>query len=172
MGCFLPKLLRFYAFGGIQVSLAGGLYPRHALTRGCVNRFSCVTIAPFGPPEKKEQPTCHGIYFASWHHREHPMPSRGYAGVSGHPPVHTGPVVPLQGRFHPVDATGVDYSCFSRHSFRIGAATTAARMGVSDSLIWTLGRWKSSAFTSYIRTPWHRLTAVSSTLAKSCLDST
>ena len=32
-------------------------------------------------------------------------------------------------------------------------ATTAARLGVSDSLIKTLGLWKSSAFMLYIRTP-------------------
>ena len=41
-----------------------------------------------------------------------------------------------------------------RLHFWIGTATTVARVWVSDSLIKTLGRWKSSAFVLYIRTPW------------------
>ncbi len=41
---------------------------------------------------------------------------------------------------------------YAGHSFRIGAATTAAQQGVQDSLIRTLGRWESSAYTRYIRT--------------------
>ena len=64
-------------------------------------------------------------------------------------------------------AVGVDCTGFSGHSFRIGAATMAASLGVSDSRIQTLGRWRSSAFTRYIRTPWQELAAASSTLAKS-----
>jgi len=52
------------------------------------------------------------------------------------------------------------------HSFRIGAATTAASAGLEDSTIQTLGRWKSSSYLLYIRLEPRRLAAVSSVLAK------
>lgn len=42
---------------------------------------------------------------------------------------------------------------FSSHSFRVGAATVAARNGVPDHLIQALGRWTSNAYQAYIRTP-------------------
>ena len=46
---------------------------------------------------------------------------------------------------------GLDTKKYKGHSFRIGAASHAADKGFSDAQIRTLGRWKSDAFKSYIR---------------------
>ena len=48
---------------------------------------------------------------------------------------------------------GIDVSHYAGHSFCIGAATTAAVIGVSDGIIQMLGRWRSDLYTRYIRTP-------------------
>ncbi|MGL4932230.1 MAG: tyrosine-type recombinase/integrase [Aeromonas sp.] len=47
--------------------------------------------------------------------------------------------------------SGTPADNFSGHSFRIGAATTAAQKGLSQQQIQALGRWSSEAFKSYIR---------------------
>ena len=48
---------------------------------------------------------------------------------------------------------GLSKQNYKSHSFRIGAATTAAVAGVSEEKIQQMGRWKSSAFKTYIRIP-------------------
>ena len=54
---------------------------------------------------------------------------------------------------------------FILHSFRVGAATTAALLGFPDYLIQALGRWTSDACKLYIKLPQERLVAMSLSLA-------
>lgn len=42
---------------------------------------------------------------------------------------------------------------YHTHSFRIGAASTAAAKGFTELQIQTMGRWNSNAFRKYIRIP-------------------
>ena len=51
---------------------------------------------------------------------------------------------------------------YAGHSFRIGAATTAAMVAIKDSTIQALGSWQSTAF---IHTPQDRLAAILQRLA-------
>lgn len=44
-----------------------------------------------------------------------------------------------------LSTTGVNTAHYSGQSFRVGAATTAARAGLSEATIKMLGRWESSA---------------------------
>ena len=63
-----------------------------------------------------------------------------------------------------LEQAGLDASKYCGHSFRIGAATTAATKGIEDSLIKTLGRWRSLAYLDYVKIPGHQLAFYSKVL--------
>ena len=50
-----------------------------------------------------------------------------------------------------LDFVGLNDDRFTSHSFRIGAATSAAMAGVAEDSIKVMGRWKSGAYRRYIR---------------------
>ena len=54
---------------------------------------------------------------------------------------------------------------YAGHSFRAGAASTAAAVGLEDSVIKTMGRWESSAYLLYIRLPRVQLQGVATALS-------
>ena len=64
-----------------------------------------------------------------------------------------------------LSAAQIAHQNYAGHSFRIGAATAAAAVGVPAHIIKMLGRWSSEAYLLYIRTPREALAAISRQLA-------
>ena len=62
---------------------------------------------------------------------------------------------------------GLDSSKYSGHSFRIGAASSAAQRGIQDHMIKTLGRWSSNSYNRYIHVTDNSLHNAQSALAYS-----
>ena len=64
-----------------------------------------------------------------------------------------------------ITAAGINFKLYSGHSFRIRAASTAARRGVPPATIQTLGRWESAAYMLYISVAREELTKISKLLS-------
>ena len=60
---------------------------------------------------------------------------------------------------------GFDPQKYAGHSFRSGAATTAAQCGLNDATIKLLGRWQSCAYLLYVKTPRSTLASLSRQLS-------
>ena len=65
---------------------------------------------------------------------------------------------------------GLNSSNYAGHSYRIGAATTAAKAKLPSWLNKTLGRWSSDCYERYIKTPSTTLSKVSAMLVKTTIS--
>lgn len=63
-------------------------------------------------------------------------------------------------------AAGFTDSRYTGHSFRIGAATSAASARIEDHLIKTMGRWASDSYCRYIVTPTSALSSAQVALSR------
>ena len=69
-----------------------------------------------------------------------------------------------------LEEAGMDETKYSGHSFRIGAATTSVQQGLGDATVQMLGRWRSGANKTYVRTPREQLAGFSRRLAAGIAD--
>lgn len=61
---------------------------------------------------------------------------------------------------------GVDDKKYCSHSFRIDTATAAAKAGIEDSIIKTLGWWESVVYLQYVKIPWSQLASYTERLTQ------
>ncbi|XP_033750488.1 uncharacterized protein LOC117334792 [Pecten maximus] len=73
-----------------------------------------------------------------------------FVTVGGQPLTRTVFITKLR---HVLECLNINSDLYNGHSFRIGAATSAAAVHIEDHLIKVLGRWSSDAYCRYIRTP-------------------
>ena len=104
------------------------------------------------------------------------MPGGSFIELSGGKGVRTGTTVSIPGRLlltrqrlvqavkEALQREGVEQSKYNGHSFRIGAATTAAVNCLKDSIIKILRRWKNMAYLRYVRIPRDELASYSKLL--------
>lgn len=67
-----------------------------------------------------------------------------------------------------LQAAGLSDTAYTGHSFRIGAATSAATANIEDHMIKTMGRWASDSYCRYIKTPISALHSAHVALFKQC----
>ena len=65
-----------------------------------------------------------------------------------------------------LSACGYNATAYSGHSFRSGAATSAASANIQDHLIKVMGRWSSDSYCRYIKTPASTLHSAQLALSK------
>lgn len=123
--------------------------------------------------QSKTDPFRQGVYIFLGLSGTHICPVRALIKYIGIRPPTPGPLfmlstgVPLTRAYLVTNLkAALNDSAYNGHSFRIGAATTAAQRGLEDSLIQTLGRWRSDAYKLYIKLPRAQLASISRALAQ------
>ena len=159
LGSLLHGVLRVYACGRIhrQVNSRGGPGDM-PVSPGCGSGQPHQPLhGASAPATEQDRPLQAWSRHLPWPHRRCLMPSGGYFGLLCHTPSHSQAILRLQRWLSTaLSHAGVDtahYSGHSGHSFRVGAATTAARAGHSQATIKMLWHTWHVAYERYIRTP-------------------